>query len=279
MNIKKIAAAATAAVMAAGICTGVPMGTENNSPMAITAEATVGDPNWTSDIVLYSDNTADLTWENIKEADHYKIDITIYTKDEEEVSTDVIYVSTIVKKDYYDDYSGGVVKALSETKYTIDLSAMPKGGYAVIGITPQGSDWDSWVRGAYMNRNSIDTRKLTVNKRSSSSTKTTTTKTTKLAAPTNVKASASEEKVTLSWSKVSGAKAYRVYKYNSKTGKYVKYKDVTGTKCTVTGLKAGTKYKFKVYTLASKNGKYVQQKASKVVSCTTKKYNTDEITM
>lgn len=275
MNIKKIAAAATAAVMAAGICTGVPMGTENNSPMAITAEAAVGDPNWTSDIVLYSDNTADLTWENIKEADHYKIDITIYTKDEEEVSTDVIYVSTIVKKDY--DGVFGVVKALSETKYTIDLSAMPKGGYAVIGITPQGSDWDSWVRGAYMNRNSIDTRKLTVNKRSSSSTKTTTTKTTKLAAPTNVKASASEEKVTLSWSKVSGAKAYRVYKYNSKTGKYVKYKDVTGTACTVTGLKAGTSYKFKVYALTSKNGKYVQQTASKVVSYTTKEYNTDYI--
>lgn len=39
---------------------------------------------------------------------------------------------------------------------------------------------------------------------------------------------------------------YRVYKYNDKTGKYEKYKDVTSAKCTVSGLSANTKYKFKM---------------------------------
>lgn len=39
MNMKKIAAIAAAAVMAAGICAGVPAGTENSSLFAVTAEA------------------------------------------------------------------------------------------------------------------------------------------------------------------------------------------------------------------------------------------------
>ena len=43
----------------------------------------------------------------------------------------------------------------------------------------------------------------------------------------------------LGWSYVDGAAKYRVYKYSPSKGKYVKYKDVTGTTVKVTGLKAG----------------------------------------
>lgn len=112
----------------------------------------------------------------------------------------------------------------------------------------------------------------------SASTSTTSTSK-KLAAPTGIKATKTDSQIVLTWSKVSGAEAYRVYKYNEKTGKYVKYKDVTGTKCTVTGLKGGTTYKFKIYSLDKQSGKYVQQTASKEVSFTTKQTNTDYITL
>ena len=66
----------------------------------------------------------------------------------------------------------------------------------------------------------------------------------------------------LGWSYVDGAAKYRVYKYSPSKGKYVKYKDVTGTTVNVTGLKAGTSYKFMVASLVKKNGKYVVQNKS-----------------
>ena len=66
----------------------------------------------------------------------------------------------------------------------------------------------------------------------------------------------------LGWSYVDGAAKYRVYKYSPSKGKYVKYKDVTGTTVKVTGLKAGTSYRFMVASLVKKNGKYVLQNKS-----------------
>lgn len=53
MNLKKIAAFAAAAVMAAGICTGVPVGTESVSPLAVTAEAA------SKDFVIKTDEDGD----------------------------------------------------------------------------------------------------------------------------------------------------------------------------------------------------------------------------
>lgn len=93
----------------------------------------------------------------------------------------------------------------------------------------------------------------------------------KAAAPSNIKSSKTNNSVTLSWDAVEGADMYRVYKYNEKTGKYEKYKDVKSTKCTVTGLKANTKYKFKITAYDKVNGKYVKGGSSKPVSVTTKK--------
>ena len=92
------------------------------------------------------------------------------------------------------------------------------------------------------------------------------------AAPSNIKASKTNNSVTLSWDKADGADMYRVYKYNDKTGKYEKYKDVTSAKCTVSGLSANTKYKFKVVSYSkNKDGKYVKGESSKAVSVTTTK--------
>ena len=78
----------------------------------------------------------------------------------------------------------------------------------------------------------------------------------KLAKPTSLKASVSGKKITLSWKKVSGAEAYRVYQYDSSKKKYVKVKDVAKNKVTITVKKTGT-YKFKVSSLDKQDGKFV----------------------
>lgn len=84
---------------------------------------------------------------------------------------------------------------------------------------------------------------------------------TKLTAPTGVKATKTSNSVKLSWNAVSGAGGYRIYMYNASTKKYEKYKDVTGTTCTIKGLKASTTYKFKVASL-----KFTTQSSSKTLS-------------
>ena len=55
---------------------------------------------------------------------------------------------------------------------------------------------------------------------------------------------ASENSITLSWEKVSGATGYRVYQYKNK--KWVKIKSTTTNKYTVKSLKSATEYKFKI---------------------------------
>lgn len=91
-----------------------------------------------------------------------------------------------------------------------------------------------------------------------------------LAAPTGIKFSKTQNSVTLTWNAISGADAYRVYMYNSSTGKYEQYKDVSGTKCTINGLKGSTTYKFKVAALEEVKGKYKAGQTSKAVSVTTR---------
>ena len=60
--------------------------------------------------------------------------------------------------------------------------------------------------------------------------------------------------VTLKWNKVTGADGYRVYKYNSKTKKYEKLKDVTKATLKISKLKAGTIYKYKVRAYTKDDG-------------------------
>jgi len=60
--------------------------------------------------------------------------------------------------------------------------------------------------------------------------------------------------ITLKWTKVTGADGYRVYKYNSKTKKYEKLKDVTKNTLKISKLKAGTAYKYKVRAYTKDDG-------------------------
>lgn len=92
----------------------------------------------------------------------------------------------------------------------------------------------------------------------------------KLAAPTGIKGTVSSDKIVLTWNKVDGAEGYRIYKYDEKTGKYLKYKDVKNEKCTVKGLKSNTKYKFKIYALVSEKGEFAVQTPTNAFSFTTK---------
>ena len=77
--------------------------------------------------------------------------------------------------------------------------------------------------------------------------------------------------ITLSWSKVTGATGYHVYKYNTSTKKYEKIKTLTANSYKATGLKDNTTYKFKVrsYTKAA-DGTILNSGYSSVCSAKTK---------
>lgn len=94
--------------------------------------------------------------------------------------------------------------------------------------------------------------------------------------PTNFKAKKTATSITLSWDAVEGADAYKVYMFNSVSGEYEKYKNVTKNSCKITGLSKGTKYYFKVSVLTKKGDKYKEKSTSmsKRVSVTTKTSDT-----
>lgn len=93
----------------------------------------------------------------------------------------------------------------------------------------------------------------------------------KLAAPKGFKAkSTSKTSVTLTWDKVKGADAYRLFMYNEKNGKFETYDTVRSTTYTVEDLSAGKTYKFQVAAVVKKNGKYTLQKKSSKLSVKTK---------
>lgn len=89
-----------------------------------------------------------------------------------------------------------------------------------------------------------------------------------VSAPKNVSVKAYSTKVTLSWSKVSGADAYRVY-IKGKNGKWTACKTVKTNSCTVTGLDSNTAYSFKVYSLIKKGKSYTEQKCSSAIDVVT----------
>ena len=71
-------------------------------------------------------------------------------------------------------------------------------------------------------------------------------------APTNVKATAGENKITVTWSAVSGATKYKVRRHDGTS--WSDYKTVTTTSLTDTAVTAGKTYKYAVY--AYSNGKF-----------------------
>lgn len=85
-------------------------------------------------------------------------------------------------------------------------------------------------------------------------------------APSSIYVSVKSDSVTLKWNSSYQAAAYRIYKYNSKKGKFVKYKDVKTTQCTIDGLAEGKTYKFRIASLAKSGEKYSVQEKSPVIT-------------
>ena len=79
-----------------------------------------------------------------------------------------------------------------------------------------------------------------------------------LEAPTDITYTAKSDSITLKWTGIDSADAYRVYKYNAKTEKFEKYKSVSKNVCNVTGLKKSTAYYFKVSALVKKGDSYTE---------------------
>lgn len=74
MNIKKITAFAAAVVMAAGICTGVPMGTDNVPPVAVVSEAAESKLAAPQNVKAKAgDGKVTLTWDEVKGAEAYRV--------------------------------------------------------------------------------------------------------------------------------------------------------------------------------------------------------------
>ena len=69
---------------------------------------------------------------------------------------------------------------------------------------------------------------------------------------------------------MTGADGYRVYQYNSKTGKYKTVKTLTGTSYTVKNLKAGTSYKFAVKAYTKDGDETLWAASSKTITTATK---------
>lgn len=88
-------------------------------------------------------------------------------------------------------------------------------------------------------------------------------------AATQVTAKAGEEKIRLSWKKVSGAHGYYIYHANRQNGKYKKLKTVKKgsiTKFTHSGLKAGKTHYYRVRAYRVVNGKKILSAKSATVS-------------
>ena len=156
------------------------------------------------------------------------------------------------------------VKATSATSVTVKWNKVAgavkyrvfyktgNGGWKKAGDTASASL--TWTKAKAGTKYSFTVRCLDKNgKYVSAYDKTGKSVTTQLATPTNLKASKSGSAIKVSWSKVKGAKKYRVY-YKTGNGSWKKLADTTSTSYTWKKAKAGIKYTFTVRCI-TKNGK------------------------
>ncbi len=82
--------------------------------------------------------------------------------------------------------------------------------------------------------------------------------------------SSGETNITLTWTKAENANGYKVYLYNSKTGKFTEKASVTALTYKVTGLTPNTEYKFavKAYYKASANSITYAEKQKEITAST-----------
>ena len=130
-------------------------------------------------------------------------------------------------------------KLLYNNTYTVTVTNKTYDASSTIKATTKEADKQDNSNG----KNTDFTKPSSSNNTSNSSASDSSSK---LPAPKNLKAKSGDEKIVLTWSKVSGADAYRVYIFDETKGKYVRYKTVKGTKCTITGIVGDKNYKFRV---------------------------------
>ncbi|MGN0609150.1 MAG: fibronectin type III domain-containing protein [Oscillospiraceae bacterium] len=99
----------------------------------------------------------------------------------------------------------------------------------------------------------------------------------KLSAPSGIKAAAGTDRITLTWNKVNGADAYRVYMYDSYSKKFKKIKTTAETKATVTGLKNNKTYYFMLSAVKKSGNSYVSGEYSKQFKVTTKSVGNENL--
>lgn len=88
--------------------------------------------------------------------------------------------------------------------------------------------------------------------------------------PIGLKATTTYNSVSLSWSKVTGATGYYVYKYNSSTKKYTKLLSTTKLSCKLSSLAEDTSYKYAVKAYKTLNKKNYFSSYSTVLTAKTK---------
>ena len=98
----------------------------------------------------------------------------------------------------------------------------------------------------------------------------TVTASTMAAATSKVTVSQTASSITLKWSAVKGADSYNVYKYNTKTKKYVLYKNVKGRSITIKKLTGATSYKYLIRAVTVVSDKTSVIGATKYVVASTK---------
>ena len=90
------------------------------------------------------------------------------------------------------------------------------------------------------------------------------------AATSKVTVSQTTSTITLKWNAVEGADSYNVYKYNTKTKKYVLYKNVKGRSITIKKLTGATSYKYLIRAVTVVSDKTSVIGATKYVVASTK---------
>ncbi|WP_179195975.1 SpoIID/LytB domain-containing protein [Bacillus sp. OV166] len=162
------------------------------------------------------------------------------------------YPGTVLNRQYatppiVDNIKPVISGATSKTIY-VNTTFDPRVG--VTAMDNSDGDVTSAIKiNGLVNSKTAGVYTLTYTVTDSSGNETTVTRqiTVKLASPANLKAVASTyNSVNLSWSAVSGASGYEIYRSTSSTGTYTKIASTTSTSYSSTSLNTGTAYYYKV---------------------------------
>jgi len=169
-------------------------------------------------------------------------------------------VITSVKSADYNAIKITWKKAKNAKKYQVYRATSKNGSYKLIKTTTART---------YTNTKLTTGKKYYYKVRGVNGTKKGSYSSKKYAVPTlkqvvNVKATATENSIKLTWNKVNGAKGYQVYRAFSKNGTYKKLKTVTGRTLTNINLTVNKGYYYKVRAYRVVNGKYKYGKFSSI---------------